>query len=211
MATKAREAESLKEQRKNLLLLLQLVLATAFSVGWLYGGYYYCDFIPVPKSMGVKDIWIYYTRCCVLPCAVVLLLSLHAVINKRTNAPAGNPLAGMEHTLQVEKNILTNTVEQIILFLSISLILATYLDQSEMKILPLYSSFWVIARLLFNIGYRMGPQYRSVGMLCNIESSAFFLGLVIYLVYSRGFWFGVPTITSGTGSGQTVMNAKPEL
>ena len=193
------------------MFLLQAALASILTVGWLYGGYYYCDFIPVPKSMGVRDIWVYYTRCCVLPCAVVLFFSIFAVMNKRGSTPAANPLAGKEHFLQVEKNILTNTVEQIMLFLLISIVLVTYLDQSEMKILPLFASHWVIGRILFNIGYRLGFQYRSFGMVCNIFATVFFFGLAFYFVYSRGYWFGLVTTTSATGTRQGASNTKGEL
>jgi len=191
------------------MFLLQVVLAFTTVIGWLYGGYYYCNFIPVPQSMNGKDIGIYYIRCCVLPFTAVLFFALLAVINKRGSTPAGNPLAGKDHWLQLEKNILANTVENGLLFLFITLVLATYLDQSELKILPLYSSLWVFGRVFFNIGYRISFKYRSYGMLCNIIPCVFFMGLIFYFLFSRGFW-GVETIGGCTKS-QGGKNGKPEL
>lgn len=187
------ELRKWKRDRKTVIpiLFLQFILGAVVTTGWLYGGYYHCDFIIVPQSNTLSDIWIYYTRCCVLPCALVLCFSITAVMNKRTDTPAGNPLAGREELVQLEKNILSNTVEQIMLFLMVSLVLITYLDISEMKIIPLFATHWVIGRILFNIGYRIGSYYRALGMSMNIFATFFFLGLVCYLVYTRGFMYGI--------------------
>lgn len=187
------EKRKWKQERKALLpiFLVQVAAAAVLTTGWLYGGYYHCDSIPVPQSNNLRDIWIYYTRCCVFPCGLTLFFSIVAVMNKRGSTPAANPLAGREGVLQLEKNILTNTVEQIMLFLIATLILMTYLETSEMKIIPIFASHWVIGRILFNIGYRIGAPYRSLGMLSNAFSTFFFLGLACYLAYTRGFMYGI--------------------
>ena len=206
----ARKGENEQGQKNMMYMLyLQVILAFTTVVGWLYGGFYHCSFIPVPESMSGWDIAIYYIRCCVLPFTIVLFFALFAVINKRGSTQALNPLGGKEHLLQLEKNILANTIENGLLFLFITMILATYLDQSEMKLLPLYSSLWVIGRVLFNIGYRISFKYRSYGMLCNIFPCVFFMGLILYFTYSRGFW-GVETIGGCTKS-QGIKGGKLEL
>ena len=189
-------------------LLLQIILASTLTIGWIYGGYYHCDSIPLPQSNSLRDTWVYYARCCVLPCALVLFFSIIAVMNQRVGSPAGDPLAGNEQLLQLEKNILTNTVEQMVLFLMISLVLITYLDISEMRIIPIFATHWVISRIVFNIGYRIGSRYRSLGMVSNFFANFVFLGLVCFFVYSRGFMYKVsdPGIT---GAGQS--EGKPEL
>ena len=53
--------------------------------------------------------------------------------------PAGNPLVGNEHYVQVEKSILINTVEQILSFTFLVLMLTTQLNAGEMYIIPVYS------------------------------------------------------------------------
>ncbi len=99
-----------------------------------------------------------------------------------STTPARNPLSGKEHLLQVEKNILSNSIEQGFLFLLVAVILSTYLDQSEMKILPLYGSFWLVGRILFAVGYSMDALYRAPGMLCNMFSTISLLLVACYLV-----------------------------
>lgn len=206
MATKnlsaAEEELSWKKQRKALLplLLTQALLGVALCFGVLYGGYF-CDCIPVPKSDDFGDKLIYYIRCCVFPCSVTLFLAIVAVSIKRGQSAAINPLAGKEHEIYFEKSVLTNTVEQTILFLMITLALITYLDGAEMKIIPLYSILWVIGRILFRIGYGIHPMYRSFGMLSNFVSALFFLCVVGYLMYTRGFMYGIRSEIAGVGAG----------
>ncbi len=210
MASKSKGAkasasgENWKEKTKEVahVFLIEFVLAAILTSGWLYGGYYFCDFIPVPETMELKNIWIYYTRCCILPCIFALFFSIFAVASKRGSTAALNPLGGKDHLILLEKNILSNTVEQILLFFLISAVLITYLSQYEMKLLPLFSSIWVIGRILFNIGYRIGFQYRSLGMLCNLFSTTYFIGVICYFVYSRGFWSGIVVTACGaSGNG----------
>ena len=191
-----KEKRSWQEERNAVIpiLLAQFLAGAAVSFGILYGGYYFCDCIPVPKSDDFGDKLTYYIRCCVFPCSVALFLAIVAVSIKRGVTPALNPLAGKEHFVQLDKNFLTNTMEQIALFLMITLALTTYLDGAEMKILPLYSIQWVIGRILFRIGFGIHPKYRSFGMLMNLYASApYFICLVAYLVYTRGFMYGIPS------------------
>ena len=120
---------------------------------------------------------------------------LWAVMNKRGTTASFDPLPGNEHLLMVEKNILTNTVEQLMLYLLVSITLATYLDRQEMRLFLLFASVWVIGRVLFSIGYRINFKYQTLGMMCNIVSTCYFSGLICYFLYSRGLWYGVATTT----------------
>ena len=193
----AQEKRLWKEQRKALLplYLAESALALLVTVGVLYGGYYMCDSIPTPKSAALEDKLIYLIRWCVFPSSLCLLWAIVAVSNKRGSSTAINPLAGKEHLLQVEKNILANTLEQCVLFLMICLVLTTYLEGSELRILPVYSFLWVIGRILFAVGYKIHPKYRSVGMLSTFLALSLFFVYIVYLMYTRGFMYGVETET----------------
>lgn len=199
----AEEKRLWQEERKALLpvFLFQFALSSLLTFGALYGLYYHCDCIPVPKSDEFKDKLTYYIRCCVFPCCVLLLLAILGVANKRGRSRAANPLAGREHLLMVEKNFLTNTLEQTVLFLMIALTLTTYLGASEMKALPVYTIVWLIGRILFRIGYGIHPKYRSCGISSNFNVSFVFLSLLAYMMYTRGFMYGIPSeVFSGTGA-----------
>jgi uncharacterized MAPEG superfamily protein len=195
-------------QRARKMLVVYGLLAMALSFCILYGGYYHCSCIPVPQSDDFGDKLTYYTRCCVFPCAVTLFLAISNVSLKRGNSAALNPLAGKEHIVQFEKNVLTNTVEQIMLFLMATLVLMTYLDRAEMKILPLYSIQWVVGRILFRIGYGIHPKYRSVGMLMNLLSAPSFLCVVGYMMYTRGFMYRISSGMAEAGIGTGIPKAE---
>ena len=76
-----------------------------------------------------------------------------------------------EHLLQTEKNILMNTVEQLLCFLLLMLALTTYLEPEEMRIIPLHSLAFIVGRVCFAIGYSISPMYRSIGMSVNFYTN----------------------------------------
>ena len=167
------------------------VIGVTLTFVILYGGYYYYPSIPVPKSNDFCDKLVYAIRCCCFPGAIILVQAIVAVGNKRGTTPALNPLSGNEHYLQLEKQMLANTLEQFLVFFLLSLTLITYLEPSEMRIVPLYTIVFVVGRILFRIGYSIGPQYRSAGMFMAFSSTVFMIGLNGYLMYSRGFLYGL--------------------
>ena len=192
-----------KEAKKPRGEILATFVAITVIVTILCGGYYYCDCIPVPRSNDFSEKLLYAARYCTFPQAVFLLFVIARVGAKRGSTGAENPLAGKEHLIQTEKNVLTNTVEQLLVFLLLVVTLTTYLEPSEMRIIPLYSLVFIVGRVLFMIGYGIGPKHRSYGIAINFFSTFFFIGYVIYLMYLRGFMYGTdssnPTAaTTGT-------------
>ena len=175
----------------NCFYFQQFSMSIVITLTILYGGYYYCNSIPVPRSNDFGEKFLYTLRYCTFPQAVFLMFSILRVGSKRGSTPAMNPLAGKEEYVQVEKNILSNTMEQLLSFLLLVLALTTYLEPMEMRIIPLYSLAFIVGRVLFIIGYTIGPQYRSVGMSVNFFSSLFIVGHVIYLIYTCGFVYGI--------------------
>ena len=199
MSTEEQKAEirEWKSKRKEIMpvFLANVAISLVLTVGILFGGYYYCDCIPVPESndLGVKLL--YTLRWCAFPFAVLLYFMIFQVGNKRGSSPAANPLAGKEDFVQPEKNILVNTMEQIVMAVLILLALTTYLTPLEMKLVPLYVLQFLVGRVLFNVGYKIHPKYRSAGVVMSFAANFFFLCLIGYFVYSRGLMAGVPTIT----------------
>ena len=185
--------EKSRQERSKLipLYLLQLSFSVVITLTILYGGYYYCDFIPVPRSSEFTEKLLYTMRYCTFPQAVFLLFAISRVGSKRGSTPAMNPLSGKEHFVQTEKNILSNTMEQLLCFLLLTLALTTYLEPMEMRIIPLSSLAFIVGRVLFSIGYTIHPKYRSVGMSINFALNFFFVGYLFYLIYLRGFVYGI--------------------
>ena len=197
--------EKAKQENTRAPPILSSSIALTVIVTILYGGYYHCDCIPAPRSNDFSEKFLYAARYCTFPQAVFLLVAIARVGAKRGSTGAVNPLAGKDHLLQAEKNVLANTVEQLLVFLLLVVALTTYLEPSEMRIIPLYSLAFIVGRVLFMIGYSIHPKYRSIGMGINSFLSFFFIGYIIYLMYLRGFMYGVSSSsipTTGTGKSE---------
>ena len=202
------DKKKFKKERQRALpsYFLQFFLSVVTIVTILYGGYYYCHSIPVPKSNDFSEKLLYTLRYCTFPQAMFLMFAIFRVGSKRGSTPALNPLSGNEHFCQTEKNVLMNTVEQLLCFLLFMLALTTYLEPLEMRIIPLLSVTFIIGRILFMVGYTFSPKHRSLGMSVNFLSHFFAIGYIIYLMYTRGFMYGTLTNTSvptSDGAGKT--------
>ena len=185
---------------------IQISSAVGTILTILYGGYYHCHSIPVPASDDFSEKFMYTLRYCAFPQAVFLLFAIMRVGSKRGSTRAIDPLAGNEHLVQTEKNILMNTVEQLLCFLLLVFALTTYLEPEEMRIIPLLSLSFFVGRTFFMIGYTINPKYRSVGMWVNFLQTFFCIGYIIVLIYNRGFMYGVPATPSAAdvpGTGKT--------
>ena len=172
------------------ILLIQTVISLLTTITILYGGYYHCPSLPVPASDDFSSKLVYTFRCAFAP-LVVLVVAIAMVGNMRRTTAAGNPLAGKDHLLQLQKNFLTNTLEQFVVFLVSTLVLITYLQGEEMRLVPLYAMTFIVGRVLFRIGYGIAFYYRSWGMMVNLFSSWFMVVQITYFMFTRGFTVGM--------------------
>ena len=186
---------------------LQTFFSLVTTVSIFYVGYYQFPCLPVPASDDFSSKLVYTFRCAFAP-LVVLVAAVMMVGNMRRTTAAGNPLAGKEHLLQLQKNFLTNTLEQFVVFLVSTLVLITYLQGEEMRLVPLYAITFLVGRILFRIGYGVAFYYRGWGMRTNFMSQGFIIGLTVYLMITRGFMFGIAAVT---GSPHSPTAAKIEL
>lgn len=190
MSTKDKKADEewQKERRKLMpLFFAQMLVSVVILVIVYYGGYFYCDYIPLPESNDFSSKLQFTLQWCAFPFAVILFYTIMQVGNKRGSSPASNPLSGNEHYVQLDKNILANTLEQTVLAFFLVLTLTVYLQQAEMKLVPLFVVSFVVGRVLFIAGYKISPKFRSCGVLTNFGSTFVVLAIVGYYIYSRGF------------------------
>ena len=129
---------------------------------------------------------------CTLPMAAILCLSIFNVVMTRVSTAAIDPLSGNENMVQLDKNFLTNTLEQFVVAFTISLTTATYLDTpEELKLLPIYTFMFVTGRIAFRIGYGLSPWLRTAGIGCNFCSTILMFVILVYLISTRGFLYGI--------------------
>lgn len=112
--------------------------------------------------------------------------------------------------MQVDKNFLQNSLEQLFLSFPILLIATAYFDTPEMmKIIPLYSFTFIFGRVAFRVGYGLGPKYRSMGMITNLVSFWILVTIVVYLMFTKGLVYGLGDVVYPLGS--TIPVSKEEL
>ena len=173
------------------LFISQIILANVLVTIIFYGGYYHCSSIPMPTSVDLPSRLAFAVRC-TLPMAAILFLSIAHVGNKRALTAAIDPLSGNENIVQLDKNFLTNTLEQFVVAFAITLAVATYLDTpEELKLLPIYTFMFVTGRIAFRIGYGLSPWLRATGMACNFYSTILMFVVLVYLISTRGFLYGI--------------------
>lgn len=108
--------------------------------------------------------------------AVPLAAAIASVGNARFNSEAIDPTAGKESaTMVVNGRVVDNTVQQYLLFAVASLALAASLSGDKLGVIAAAAIVFVIARMVFWIGYRIRPVYRAAGF-----SSTFYLNLVLF-------------------------------
>lgn len=116
-----------------------------------------------------------------------LVFNVHSVIYVRITRKALNPLVdSTEKHAQMQKNILTNSFEQIILSSFLQLAFASWADPAlVMKLIPAVNITQFIGRIAFFFGY---PLYRTLGISLTMTPNLLMAG---YNVYKLGSYVGL--------------------
>lgn len=118
----------------------------------------------------------------------VLYKMVNNVMNERSQK-AWNPLdADNQGNTLVLGRILSNTLEQFVLFVFSSIILSIYLNDMTMRLIPITVVMWVIGRLMFEFGYKLGPLYRSPGFATTGMATLLCLTVLSYHQFYEGPW-----------------------
>lgn len=160
-----------------------------------FGYYYFPPLLTLPVKDDFSNKLLYVMYCSILPCCS-FLFAINAVLKKRRSELVINPLRGREHLLQVEHNFAQNTLEQLVVFLISTAILATYLIGEELKLVALNAVVFTVGRILFRIGYGIHPKYRGVGVACSFTGQIVILGLCVYYIYTKGIMYGLEEATT---------------
>ena len=170
----------------------QVLFGFIFTTISFYIGYYHGDFIlPTLTTTGARNIdlsaRLAYALCCSLPMILSLFAGIQMVGIRRGLTSAVNPLSGNEGLIQVDKNYLSNTLEQFVVSFTLMLITAAYADSTQvLRLLPVCSAVFTTGRILFWIGYKISPIYRGVGMSTGFMSTYIMLGITLYYSWARG-------------------------
>jgi uncharacterized membrane protein YecN with MAPEG domain len=90
----------------------------------------------------------------------------------RYSTPAINPTTerGKKY-VEIPVRYVTNTTEQYIIHFVGSLVLSTHLSSETVMILPVLSILFLVARLMFAVGYILGHRHRAFGFTVTFSPS----------------------------------------
>jgi uncharacterized membrane protein YecN with MAPEG domain len=163
------------------IVVISAIAALVFAVGFV-GILYFWVLLPLPNLETLEERLIFTLRCQIFP-ALMLFAGIATVGNYRFLSPAINPLAGAEsEAMKVHLRYLSNTLEQVVLFMIVNVIFSTFLNAQTIKIIPILAILFVVARLAFWFGYLQSPMYRAFGMALTLYPTAILLFYDIYHV-----------------------------
>ena len=134
-----------------------------------------------------------------LQCHTVTILVLFNIIGLVANTrlmTAYNPLnQETESKMKVLVNILTNTVEQTLVFIPATLILSTFLNgKDQMAAIPVLVMMFAVGRIIFTVGYIINPVYRAPGFFLTNLANLISLVLAVYNSWVTGFAMAYPIV-----------------
>ena len=136
--------------------------AAVLSVVFIAGGYYWFPFhLPELPTMGDR---LAFTMRGELFAALILLAAIGTVGNQRAlSAEAIDGSTVLTGSIDINRRVLQNTLEQLMLALLSHLCLATFVSMAAIKIIPILITWWIFGRIAFWYGYHQSPLGRAFG------------------------------------------------
>jgi len=134
-----------------------------------------------------QDRLVFALRLQALPLLTLLISVINVGVARCRSSGAKNPLtAGSDHAIALPLKMNQNTIEQFLLHLGNQIILATYLPEDKLKLLPLLAIYFFVGRLTFMIGYSINHNYRSFGFIMTFIPTVGAVGYNFYWAATLG-------------------------
>lgn len=147
----------------------------------LLGAALYYWILPTPTGLATATSRLVFAlQCSALP-VLTMLAGVWFVALGRATSPALDPFAGAEsRTLQVHMRYLSNTTEQVLLFIGSAAAYATFLGPDTIRIIPTLAVLFAVNRVVYWIGYLIDPSYRGLGLSGTIYPVSFMVLAAAY-------------------------------
>lgn len=112
-------------------------------------------------------------ECLVFP-ALFMLIVILKVGSQRFGNPAENPVQVVANTdsMKIDLRVLSNTHEQLIIFVINMLGLSILLPYNYLSLLPIYSCLFVVGRIIFWFAYKHNVLWRAPGFAMCVLPAA---------------------------------------
>jgi len=124
-------------------------------------------------------------RFLILPTLWILANILYVMWSRVRHPEALDPLNDYEHLVEVPRNILKNSIEQVVLSVIAQLAVISYLSGPEVaKIIPATNLLFLIGRIIYAATY---PRLRSFGFCLSFLPSSGLVGYALYKFVTVNF------------------------
>uniref|UniRef100_A0A8B9QIC9 Transmembrane protein 79 n=1 Tax=Apteryx owenii TaxID=8824 RepID=A0A8B9QIC9_APTOW len=143
----------------------------------VYGAYVFLPFdAPFLPTVGARLV--YTLRCAAFATfPIVLGMIVHGI--SRLCSSSLEPFGELQREVEIHRTYVSQSVHLFILYFFNMAVLATYLPQEALKLIPLLTGLFAISRLLYWLLYAIGRSFRAFGfsmtflpllamLLCNL-------------------------------------------
>ncbi|NXY82647.1 TMM79 protein, partial [Alcedo cyanopectus] len=142
----------------------------------LYGAYAFLPFDAPPLPSAAARL-LYALRCAAFA-TVPVVLGMMVVGISRLCSQALEPLAELHREVETHRLYVSQSTQLFVLYFFNLAVLATYLPQELLKLVPLLTGLFAISRLIFWLSYAFGSSFRAFGF------SLTFLPLLAMLLWN---------------------------
>jgi hypothetical protein len=176
MLPSRREGKAMtRDQKKVMIGAASGILSMALAM-WLL-----TSIVPVPDAPTAGDR-LAYAAVCNAFAALPLFAMIVAVGNARFASTAIDPTLSQESArMMVDGRVADNTTQQFLIFAAATFGLAASLGQEDLGVICAAATVFVVARILFWIGYRIHPLYRAFGFAATAYLNAGLLVAALWL------------------------------
>ena len=150
----------------------------------LLGVWWLTEVLPPPSIPDALDTRIAYALRANVVALVPLFLMLITIGNSRFFSDAIDPTRRAEsERVQIDGRAAGNTLEQTFGFTVASLAVSTLVAFEHLQVVWAAAIVFVVARIVFWIGYRMHPLYRAPGFAATAYLNLAMIGYALYRLF----------------------------
>lgn len=142
----------------------------------IYGAYVFLPF-DAPLLPTVSARLVYTLRCATFATFPIVLGMIVSAISRLCSS-ALQPFGELHQEVEIHRTYVSQSVHLFILYFFNMAVLATYLPQELLKLIPLLTGLFAISRLIFWMSYAIGRSFRAFGF------SMTFLPLLAMLLWN---------------------------
>ncbi|KAM6039316.1 transmembrane protein 79 [Chlamydotis macqueenii] len=160
----------------NLKAVASVAAALLFCPCLIYGAYVFLPF-DAPLLPTVSARLVYTLRCAAFATFPIVLGMIVSGISRLCSS-ALEPFGELQREVEIHRTYVSQSVQLFILYFFNMAVLATYLSQEVLKLIPLLTGLFAISRLIYWLSYAVGRSFRAFGF------SMTFLPLLAMLLWN---------------------------